>query len=324
MTCKLSPVDLTVSASQQQLLVSLDGQSWQANYERTEETGHIQQLEGPDMSAGTSHRILDALFYELALARITVHQPAIPFFETTHPAWSCTGHTASLDKCAFYQVRENWLPPALWPVIPERITQTGGISHPVRPSRNDDILYRRFVPGLKKTVTLRQATVQEDGERFHRWQNDPRIARYWEYPWSRRQLDAMLADRRADPHSLPLILEADGQAVGYFEAYYVPEDRLGPHCDADAFDQGVHVLVGEPEFLGKGQTPHWLNAVCHFLFLHEPRTRQLWGEPQADNQAMLRHTQTTSWEKLREFDFPHKRAALLRNEREAFFTQTRL
>jgi RimJ/RimL family protein N-acetyltransferase len=305
-------------------MVSLDNQSWQASYAETAETGHIQDLEGPGMSAETCHRILDALFYELGKARIIVHKPAISTFETTHPAWSHTGHTASMDRGAFYQMRENWLQPALWPVIPEQITQTGSVSHPVRPLRNDDILYRRYVPGLRKTVTLRQATVQDDGERFHRWQNAPRIARYWEYPWSRERLDTMLNDRRADPHSLPLILEADGDAVGYFEAYYVPEDRLGPHCDAGPFDQGVHVLVGEPEFLGKGQTPHWLNAVCHFLFLHEPRTRRLWGEPQADNQAMLKHTQTTSWRKIREFDFPHKRAALLRNERETFFCQTRL
>lgn len=324
MTCKLPPVDLYLSANQRQLMISFGEQSWQASYARTDDTGHLQDWEGPEMNPETYHRILDTLFHELNTTQIVVHKPAIPAFETAHPAWSRADQTATLERCAFYQMRENWLHPALWPVTPERPTQTGDIHHPVRPPRSDQVLYRRFVPGLKKTIALRQATIEEDGERFHRWQNDPRVARYWEYPWSRERLDAMLEERRADPHSLPLILEADGKAVGYFEAYYVPEDRLGPYCDATPFDQGIHVLVGEPEFLGNGQTPHWLNAVCHFLFLQEPRTRCLWGEPQADNKAMLRHTQTTSWEKLREFDFPHKRAALLCNGRAHFFSQTRL
>jgi RimJ/RimL family protein N-acetyltransferase len=324
MICTHLPIELNLVASQQQLMIIIGKQCWYANYAQTENTGHIQDWEGPDMDAGTGYQILDTLFHELNTTQIIVHKLAIPAFKTMHPAWSHSDYTATLTRNAFYQMRENWLHPTLWPVIPEQSTQTGDVRHPVRPSLGDHALYCRFVPSLGKTITLRQATIKNDGERFYQWQNNPRVARYWQYPWSRERLDAMLEERRADPHCLPLILEADNKAVGYFETYYVPEDRLGPYCNADAFDQGVHVLVGESEFLGKGQTPHWLNAVCHFMFLHEPRTRQLWGEPQADNQAMLRHTRTTSWEKLREFSFPHKRAALLCNERERFFNQTRL
>jgi RimJ/RimL family protein N-acetyltransferase len=324
MTTGSLAIELTLSSDHRQLRVRRNDQSWQARLGRDGTEVRIRAWEGPVLDGSTGPQLLDSLFHTLAASRLVLTGNAAAAFDTRHPAWWHRDAEATLERAAFYQIREHWLAPELWPVMPDLPDRTGEVSHPRRPAIGDQILYRRHVPALGRTVTLRQATVQQDGERFHRWQNEPRVARFWEYPWSRPELDALLAECRADPHCLPLILEADGQAVGYFEAYYVVEDRLGPYCDAGPFDQGFHVLVGEPEFLGRGQAPHWLNAVSHCLFLMEPRTQALWGEPRADNQAMLRHTRTTTWEKLREFDFPHKRAALLRNQRHRFFQQTQL
>lgn len=324
MTHTFSPIEVTSSSDRQQLRISLDHQVWQARHQVTATGGRILSWEGPALNRETSHRVLDSLFYTLGSRQIELTNGTCEFFDTCHPAWEETEGGKALFRSDFYQIREYWLDKALWPILPDRIVQTGDIRHPRRPTVENQILYRRFAPGLGKTITLRQATVEEDSERFHRWQNSPRVAKFWEYPWSRERLNAMLNERRADPHSTPLILEANGEAVGYFETYYAVEDRLGPYCDADPYDQGVHVLVGEQAFLGKGQTPHWLNAVSHFLFLAEPRTRHIWGEPKADNKAMLRHTETTTWEKRGEFDFPHKRAALLCNPRDRFFLDTQL
>lgn len=324
MTHIYSPINVMLSSDRQQLQLSLGDRIWQAQHRETETLSRILNWEGPDLNNETSHRVLDALFYTLKKQQVELQRASCNRFDTAHPAWEKTGDGKALFRSDFYQIREHWLDHALWPILPERMIQTGGVRHPRRPALDNQILYRRFAPGLGKTITLRQATVEEDGERFHRWQNSPRVAKFWEYPWSRERLDTMIEERQTDPHSTPLILEADSQAVGYFETYYVMEDRLGPYCDASTYDQGMHVLVGEEAFLGNGQTPHWLNAVCHFLFLAEPRTQHIWGEPDADNKAMLRHTGTTSWEKLGEFDFPHKRAALLCNPRDRFFLDTQL
>ncbi|GGY73924.1 GNAT family N-acetyltransferase [Marinobacter zhanjiangensis] len=321
---RLSPIELTLSSDQQQLRISLDTSSWQARRHTSSGSECLLDWEGPALDAQNSHRVLDTLFHELGTRQIDLYGSAREAFHTSHPAWVNGADRSAISRPAFYQVREHWLDPALWPVLPEVTEQTGDIQHPRRPVTGDQILYRRFSPALGKTLTLRQATVEKDGERFHRWQNDPRAARFWEYPWSRKRLDAMLDDRRADPHSLPLILEADGEAVGYFETYYVPEDRLGPYCEAGPFDQGMHVLVGERKFLGNRQTNLWLNTLSHFLFLSEPRTQRLWGEPRADNRGMLRYLQSTTWQHHGEFDFPHKRAALLSNSRHRFFADARL
>lgn len=30
-----------------------------------------------------------------------------------------------------------------------------------------------------------------------------------------------------DPHQIPMLVEMDGEPLGYYEMYWVPEDRLG-------------------------------------------------------------------------------------------------
>lgn len=315
---------IQVSEDNSQIRFNHDQAQWLLRAQHDERSTTLTGLEGQAPCSQQTALLLDQLFHSLNTPTLTLAPELADLFDTSHPAWQHQEGQIRISRQAFYQIRENWLDTALLRVIPEEQETTSDSPHPRRPRIGDQVLYRRFVPAMGKTVTLRQAHPAVDGERFHRWQNTPRIAQFWEYPFSRERLDAMLEERRQDPHSLPLILEADGEAVGYFEAYYVTEDRLGPYCQAGPFDQGFHVLVGEDQFLGGGQTPIWLNSVCHFLFLTEPRTRCLYGEPRADNSAMLRHLETTSWEHHGEFDFPHKRSALVCNQRRDFFQQTRL
>lgn len=50
-------------------------------------------------------------------------------------------------------------------------------------------------------------------------------------------------------------------------------------------------------------------------------TEKLMGEPRADNVKLLRYADQMSYEKVKEFDFPHKRAALMRCPRARFFAE---
>ena len=219
--------------------------------------------------------------------------------------------------------RERCLAPALLPLSPMIMTRTGDVSHPLRPANPVDEHYRRHLPEIHKTFSLRLIDVEKDGERFHRWQNDPRIAAFWEYPFDRATLDGMIRERLGDPHCTPLIGCFDDQPFAYFECYWVAEDRLAPYCDHGPFDQGVHVLVGETTHLGRANTVGWLNALSHYLFLREPRCQTLFGEPRVDNRAILRYTHPlTAWRKRYEFDFPHKRSALLSCARRDFFEES--
>ncbi|WP_369600209.1 GNAT family N-acetyltransferase [Hahella sp. SMD15-11] len=239
------------------------------------------------------------------------------------PLLSCLGvsvlRSGRIDRALFYQLREPWLSPALWPVTPY-----AGLAQSARAVLPDGVVYERHVAALGGTLSLRCASVTEDGERFWRWQNEPRVSRVWEYAWPRKQLDDYLRERLDDPHSMPLIACLDEHPFGYVEAYWAQEDRLGDYYDAQPWDAGFHLLVGEAWFLGRGRAIHLINGISHFLFLLDPRTGCLVGEPRADNAVLLRYLSQTAWYKEREFDFPHKRAALVKCDRLAFFHTTRL
>lgn len=215
--------------------------------------------------------------------------------------------------------------PALWhhrgkyEITPETWTKTRGEPHPVRPGVPDGDLYRRFVPALQKTVSIRKIT-PADVETFHRWHNSPRVSFFWELNKSKDELAKYIEDGRKDPHQVPVILEVENKPVGYFELYWVKEDRLGAYYDSEAFDRGFHFLIGEKEHLGAVNTDAFVKAVLHFMYLDEGRTRRIMAEPRADNAKVLKYAEASiGWKKLKEFNFPHKRSALLENRREVFF-----
>lgn len=284
----------------------------------------IRSWTGPELDGPTCHHLLDVLLARTGAPEVVLDAGLAAELPLHPHPWRPREGGVGMTRADFYQLREPWLAPALLPVMPPAWTHTGEVKHPVRPAVPEGVLFRRFLPGVERVFELRRATPEEDGERFHRWQNDPRVAEFWECAWSRERLDAYLEERRADPHCEPLIGSFDGEPFAYVEPYWVPEDRLGPYCRHDPFDQGFHMLVGEPGYRGGGLTAHWLNAVFHFLFLREPRTATVFGEPRADNRAILRYAEECPWEIRYEFDFPHKRAALVACERRRFFAEARL
>lgn len=226
-----------------------------------------------------------------------------------------------IPRSSFFQLPLLWHFQNTLTVTPERWTTTKDVAHPVRPRVHaDQVVYKRFIPSINKTLSFRVAHPDRDIDVFHDWQNQERVAKFWEMNKSKEELKEYLIKGLQDPHQFPVILELDEVPVGYFEMYWVKENRLGPYYDSEVYDRSFHVLIGNPAYLGFANTDAVLKAVTHYLFLDEPRTRKLMAEPRSDNTAMLKYVETfKAWKKLKEFDFPHKRAALLEVKREAFF-----
>jgi hypothetical protein len=183
-----------------------------------------------------------------------------------------------------------------------------------------EVQYARYIPGLGKTLSFRVVDPDQDVAVFHSWQTQPRVYEFWELNKPQKELHEYLVKGSADPHQIPMFVEFDGVPVGYFEMYWTMEDRLGPYYEASAFDRGFHFLIGNENFLGFPNTDAIIKSACHFLFLDDPRTRNIMAEPRSDNKRVLKYVDLIpAWRKLKEFDFPHKRAALLECRRERFF-----
>lgn len=222
-------------------------------------------------------------------------------------------------RSEFFQLRSRWHHEIDLELRPERWTQTNERPHPIRPALVQKTLYKRYLPQLEKTVSFRPLSLN-DLDLFHEWHNQPRVSFFWELNQDKEALKAYIEKGLTDAHQIPLVLEMDNEPVGYFEMYWVREDRLGPYYESDAYDRGFHFLIGNKKFLGASITDSIIKSCLHFLFLDDPRTRRVMAEPRHDNQKVLKYAQeSVGWKKVKIFDFPHKRAWLLENSRELFF-----
>ena len=98
-------------------------------------------------------------------------------------------------------------------------------------------------------------------------------------------MDAFLSTNLQSKHSFPVIGCWDGRPFGYFEIYWVKEDRLGRYMDGVGnYDRGIHCLVGEQEFRGPHRVRVWLSALVHYCFVADLRTENVVLEPRVDNE----------------------------------------
>ncbi|QPH55598.1 GNAT family N-acetyltransferase [Pontivivens ytuae] len=230
-----------------------------------------------------------------------------------------------VHRSGFYQHADLWLrhPPAQRQATTS-VDGPDGRDHPLRPPNPTGTVYEKRFADAAVTVSFRVVDIERDLDIFHRWQNDPRVAYFWEEDKSKDDLRAFLEKRLSDPHNLSVIGCYDDQPVGYFEIYWAREDRLGAYYDAGPWDRGWHGLIGEAKHLGRRKTSAWIRALTHYLFLDCPMTDLVVGEPRVDNVKLLRYADAMAYTKIKEFDFPHKRSALMHCPRDAFFARVPL
>ncbi|MDE1462822.1 GNAT family N-acetyltransferase [Spartinivicinus poritis] len=226
-----------------------------------------------------------------------------------------------LYRQQFYQLPLHWHKHNLSSHYPQRLIQsTKQVRlHPQRPPKPTGEVYSRFDSLVGKQISFRTFDLEKDINCFTGWMNDPRVAEFWEQAWSREKLVEFINERQQDPHIIPLIGEFDGDPFGYFEVYWVSEDRLAPYYDNTHYDRGIHLLVGEQVFRGPLFFKSWMRALTHYLFIDEQRTQRIVLEPRHDNQRLFRRIKDVGYRILFEFDFPHKTSALVMIERQAFF-----
>ncbi len=225
----------------------------------------------------------------------------------------------------FFQSAAPWLqgrPASAMPL--SSVTEMGKIRHPQRPPEPSGVVYERYDPVIDMTISFRTINRDVDLETFYSWMNDGRVAFFWELAQSEEELAAYLENLHKDPHAFGLIGSFDGDPFGYFETYWAKEDRLGSYYDADDYDRGWHGLVGNRRHLGHAKTLAWLRALTHYLFIDDLRSRKVVGEPRASHTKLLRYADAVAYYKVKEFDFPHKRSALMHCDRETFFETVRL
>lgn len=156
------------------------------------------------------------------------------------------------------------------------------------PSGGSMVSIAQTYPGAASIATLPTLASFEkssDTDLLHKWMNDPRVNAAWGCAGPRITQQKLLEDSLSSRHSFPVIGCWDGRPFGYFEVYWVKEDRLGRLLGGEVgnYTRGLHVLVGEQEYRGSHRVKVWLDALVHYCWQADSRTETVMLEPRIDN-----------------------------------------
>ncbi|WP_082766013.1 GNAT family N-acetyltransferase [Azotobacter vinelandii] len=230
----------------------------------------------------------------------------------SHQILSCRRQT-------FWQNSLMWLPTTASIHTPLNYMFTGEKRHPVRPPVISGEVYRRYLPRLKSTFSLRTIDPGVDLTSFNRWMNLEQVAFFWDQAGSLEEHEVYLHELLQDPRVHPLIGCFDNEPFAYFEVYWCKEDRIAPFYDVQDYDRGWHVVIGESKHQSAGKLKAWFQSLMHYIFLDDPRTQRILGEPRLDHSRQIDFLKSQGYGHLKDIQLPHKQAALLRLERETFF-----
>ncbi|KAI4213650.1 MAG: hypothetical protein LQ351_003874 [Letrouitia transgressa] len=195
--------------------------------------------------------------------------------------------------------------------------------HPLRPCKPvpGSTIYSRYIPHLQEHFSIIALDHQNEEHLnlFHKWQNNARVSRFWNESGSIEKHRQYLRRTHDDHHLISVLGKFDDNFFAYFEIYWAKEDQLGAYYNAEDFDRGRHFLVGEEQFRGPHRATVWEAALTHYMFLDEPRTMLVVGEPNIANRSALKYDVATGYNVEKHIDFPHKRAAFISCSRTRFF-----
>lgn len=183
---------------------------------------------------------------------------------------------------------------------------------------NDHCVYEEYNPAIGKTIGFRHVTMERDFARLHAWHREPHVIPYWNLNISEARYREHLGNFLADTHQSLYIGLLDGEPMSYFESYWAKPDIIGRYYEAAPADQGIHLLIGPPEYVGKGLAAPLLQAMMRFQYQHA-ETEKLVAEPDIRNAKMIHIFHKCGFRFQKEVELPDKTGALMfayRNNRE--------
>ncbi|WP_205093093.1 GNAT family N-acetyltransferase [Thalassobacillus pellis] len=170
---------------------------------------------------------------------------------------------------------------------------------------------------MKREITFRKVDYEKDLRRIYQWMHEEHVIPFWHLDFPFQRFSRHLEKALADQHQTLYIGEVDGTAMSYWESYWVNGDIVQEYYDAAPYDQGVHLLIGDTAFLGKGYALPLLRSMVDYQFSNAD-TEKVIAEPDIRNEKMIHVFKKCGFEPVKPIQLPDKTGLLMFCDRTTF------
>ncbi|WP_163526791.1 GNAT family N-acetyltransferase [Halobacillus ihumii] len=177
--------------------------------------------------------------------------------------------------------------------------------------------YKVYDEAVSQTISFRPFELEKDFPMIMKWMHQDHVIPFWQLNISEENLLKHMEKAVSDQHQKLYIGLLDGVPMSYWECYWVKGDVVENSYKTEPYDQGIHLLIGETSYLGKGLSQHLLRAMLEFQFTYQD-TQKVVAEPDCRNEKMIHVFEKCGFRKVEPIQLPDKKAMLMFCEREVF------
>ncbi|WP_239587110.1 GNAT family N-acetyltransferase [Bacillus ectoiniformans] len=177
--------------------------------------------------------------------------------------------------------------------------------------------YEYADPIINKTISFRPVSFEKDVNTLHSWMHKEHVIPFWQLNISIEMYRLHLQKFLKDNHQTLWIGEIDGVPMSYWESYWVKDDIIGRYYDYGEHDQGIHLLIGPDNYLGKGYIYPLLLTML-FKQFQVKETDRIVAEPDCGNEKMIHVFKKCGFKAVKEVTLPDKTGLLMICERKTF------
>ncbi|WP_425589842.1 GNAT family N-acetyltransferase [Fictibacillus fluitans] len=171
---------------------------------------------------------------------------------------------------------------------------------------------------MESRISFREVNFKKDAELLYKWMNEEHVIPFWKLNGPRNNYYRHLEKALADSHQTLYIGCINDKPMSYWEAYWVKGDVVENVYPSAPFDQGIHLLIGEKDDLGKGYSLPLLKAMVRHQF-EEPGTEKVIAEPDIRNEKMIHVFEKCGFRAIQPIELPDKTALLMFCRKDEFY-----
>ncbi|MGE6630936.1 GNAT family N-acetyltransferase [Bacillus sp. NPDC077027] len=171
---------------------------------------------------------------------------------------------------------------------------------------------------MRHRIEFIRAEYDRDVRLVHKWMQEDYVHPFWNLNIPFSQFEKHFYKAIHDPHQTLYLGTIDGKPMSYFEAYNVKGDVIEKYYESAPHDQGIHLLIGEPTYVGKGLAGPLLREMTNFQFQQNKQTKKIVAEPDIRNEKMIHVFETCGFERVKSVKLPDKTGLLMFCDRERF------